>query len=104
MLGSNPAELSLKDWLDAGYVMVTRDASPEARTLLDALFDSETEEDVEIGFDDLAALAEWYDSQARKAMEGREKPPVSRRAGSSPQSELEAWTEFVEAHREPDPE
>ena len=84
--------------------MVTQDAPPEARELLDRLFTSETEEDVEIGFDDLAALAKWYEDQARQAMKDRPQPPVGRRAVDSPQAAMDEWTAFVEAHREAEPD
>lgn len=87
-------------------MLLTENAPPEARELFDRLFASETEEDMEFGFEDLRLLNEWYVEQARKAdlALGREKPPVSSRAGESPATALEEWTAFVQHHNGVEPD
>lgn len=44
LAGRRPARLALRDWLDAGYVVLVEGVDPDARALLDDLFAAETEE------------------------------------------------------------
>lgn len=47
LAGRRPERLGLRDWLDAGYVVVVEGADSEARALLDDLFEAETEEQLQ---------------------------------------------------------
>lgn len=58
--------VKLRDWLDAGYVMLVEGADPTARQLLDDLFASETDEALERNFAALKAESQYRDEQRAK--------------------------------------
>lgn len=95
--GADLSRFTLRDWLDAGYAFLVRDADGTARQLFDALFAAEDADEMSAGFDALAAELNWRKEQADAAE--AEAQRRARKAGSSPrprpakrvsQSELDA--------------
>lgn len=50
--------MEFRDWLDAGWVFMTREASTPVRTALNRIAGAETEDEVEAGIDALKAVIE----------------------------------------------
>lgn len=65
--GRDPETIGLRDWLDAGYVMLVEGADATARTLLDELFAAESTDDLNLGFGALRSEMDYRQAQARKA-------------------------------------
>lgn len=65
--GQDPETIGLRDWLDAGYVMLVEGADATARSLLDELFASSSEEELQRNFTDLRSELSYRQEQARKA-------------------------------------
>lgn len=95
----DPYSLPLLAWLSAGYVMAVAEADQEARALLDELFTSESEDEMNAAYDDLKTLAAY---RKRKAVEAeaklgdRDKPVFGKRVREAElQAELDFWTNLA---------
>lgn len=91
--------MSLAGWLDAGYAMLVDGADGIWRRLLDNLFTSETQPELETAFAALEAEGRWRERESKKADEEHRRKsgaPVHARGRVAENAVDEAFDEWAQ--------
>ena len=99
--GQSPDDLSVRDWLDAGYVWMTKDASAAVRTVIADLASATSDDQVKDGFERLSmVLASEAEAAAeRDRQQRRESGTAAYAPAGQAQQAIDDWNADILASR-----
>lgn len=105
--GRDPTGIRLRDWLDAGYVMLTENADPTARGLLDDLFEAASVDEMDLAFSELRSEMDYRQRQAdeyeREVRERTGAPVHTRRVADGVlEAIVDEWAQIAAGAPEPE--